>query len=123
MAGACAAPSGRTIHHAHDLLRATLNWAVSVDYAETNVARKVTAEDLPKALKPENAVLNETELRTLLAEAQRPSRRAVKRGTLSSQPWFYPAVAFAAYTGARRGEVLAVKWSDLDLDGGYGNDS
>ena len=27
----------------------------------------------------------------LLAEAQRPSRRAVKRGTLSSQPWFYPA--------------------------------
>ncbi|MFZ0363486.1 MAG: tyrosine-type recombinase/integrase [Candidatus Cybelea sp.] len=111
-------PSGRTIHHAHDLLRATLNWAVSVDYAETNVARKVTAEDLPKALKPENVVLNEAELRTLLAEAQQPSRRAVKRGTLSSQPWFYPAVAFAAYTGTRRGEVLAVKWSDLDLEAG-----
>jgi integrase len=111
-------PSGRTIHHAHDLLRATLNWAVSVDYAETNVARKVTAEDLPKALKPENAVLNETELRKLLAEAQRPSKRAVKRGTLSSHPWFYPAVTFAAYTGARRGEVLAVKWSDLDVDAG-----
>ena len=111
-------PSGRTIHHAHDLLRATLNWAVSVDYAETNVACKVTAEDLPKALTPEKSVLNESELRALLAEAQRPSRRAVKRGTLSSQPWFYPGVAFAAYTGARRGEVLAVKWSDLDLDAG-----
>jgi integrase len=25
---------------------------------------------------------------------------------------------FAAYTGARRGEVLATRWPDLDLDGG-----
>ncbi|MGA8098896.1 MAG: tyrosine-type recombinase/integrase [Candidatus Cybelea sp.] len=37
-------------------------------------------------------------------------------GTLSSQPWFYPAVAFAAYTGARRGEVLAVRRGDLSLE-------
>ena len=40
----------------------------------------------------------------------------MKRGTLSSQPWFYPAVAFAAHSGARRGEMLAVEWSDLDRD-------
>ena len=114
-------PSGRTIRHAHELLRGMLNWAVSLDYAANNVARKITSEDLPKALKPESVVLNEMELRSLLAEAQRPSTRAVKRGTLSSQPWFYPAVAFAAYTGARRGEVLAVKWSGLDLDSGTVN--
>jgi len=109
-------PGGRTIRHAHDLLRATLNWAVSLDYVGNNVARKITAQDLPKAPKPENTVLNESELRQLLAEAKLPSKLAVKRGTLSSQPWFYPAVAFAAYTGARRGEVLAVRWSDLDMD-------
>jgi integrase len=111
-------PSARTIHHAHDLLRAILNWAVSLDYVENNAARKITAEDLPKALKPENAVLDEGELRALLAEAQRPTSRAIKRCTLSSEPWFHPAVAFAGYTGARRGEVLAVKWPDLDLDVG-----
>jgi integrase len=110
--------SGRTIRHAHDLLRATLNWAVSLDYVQTNVARKITSDDLPKAFKPESTVLNENELRALLTEAQRPSRRAVKRGMLSSQPWFYPALVFAAYTGARRGEVLATRWPDLDLDGG-----
>jgi integrase len=40
----------------------------------------------------------------------------MKRGTLSSMPWFYPAVAFAAYTGARRGEVLALRWDDLRLE-------
>lgn len=111
-------PGGRTIRHAHDVLRATLNWAVSLDYVGNNIASKITAQDLPKAPKPENTVLNESELRRLLAEAKSPSSRASKRGTLSSQPWFYPAVAFAAYTGARRGEVLAVKWSDLDMDNG-----
>jgi integrase len=109
-------PSGRTIRHAHDLVRATLNWAVSLDYIATNVAAKVTAADLPRMTKPENTVLDETELRRLLAEAKEPTKRAKARGTLSSQPWFYPAIAFAAYTGARRGEVLAVKWADLDLD-------
>ncbi len=33
-------------------------------------------------------------------------------------PWFYPAVAFAVYTGARRGEALALRWSDANLDKG-----
>ena len=51
----------------------------------------------------------------MLAEAKKPTSRAKKRGTLSAQPWFYPSVAFAAYTGARR-EVLALRWSDVALD-------
>ncbi len=110
--------SGRTIRHVHDLLRATLNWAVSLDYVQTNVAGKITSEDLPKVFKPESTVLNENELRHLLAEAQSPTFLAKKRGTVSSLPWFYPALVFAAYTGARRGEVLATRWPDLDLDGG-----
>ena len=110
--------SGRTIRHVHDLLRATLNLAVSLDYVQTNVAGKITSDDLPKAFKPESTVLNENELRHLLAEARSPTFLAKKRGTVSSLPWFYPALVFAAYTGARRGEVLATRWPDLDLDGG-----
>jgi integrase len=110
--------SGRTIRHVHDLLRATLNWAVSLDYVQANVPGKITSEDLPKVFKPESTVLNENELRHLLAEAQSPSFLAQKRGTISSLPWFHPALVFAAYTGARRGEVLATRWTDLDLDGG-----
>ena len=110
--------SGRTIRHVHDLLRATLNWAVSLDYVQTNVAGKISSDDLPKAFKPESTVLNEKELRHLLAEARSPTVLAKKRGTVSSLPWFYPALVFAAYTGARRGEVLATRWPDLDLDGG-----
>jgi integrase len=36
-------------------------------------------------------------------------------GTL---PWVYPLVAFAAYTGARRSEMLRVLLTDLDLEAG-----
>jgi integrase len=43
---------------------------------------------------------------------------AKKRGTLSSQPWFYPAVFFAAYTGCRRGEILALRWQDVNFKEG-----
>ncbi|MGA8097359.1 MAG: site-specific integrase [Candidatus Cybelea sp.] len=42
--------------------------------------------------------------------------RAKKRGTLTSQLWFYPAAAFSAYTGARRGEVVALRWTDVNLE-------
>ena len=30
---------------------------------------------------------------------------------------FYPGLAIIAYTGMRRGEVLGLRWSDVDLDG------
>jgi len=45
-------PCGRTLRHAHDLVRAMLNWAVSMDFVDRNVATKMTASDLPKAKKP-----------------------------------------------------------------------
>lgn len=60
--------------------------------------------------------LTEEELRKLLAEARKPTSRAKKRGYLSAQPWFYAAVAFAAYTGCRRGEGVAIRWKDLSFE-------
>jgi integrase len=38
---------------------------------------------------------------------------------VTAYPAYYPAVAFMAYTGARRGEALAIRWSDLHLEGGF----
>jgi integrase len=35
---------------------------------------------------------------------------------ISAQSWFAPAVWFAAFTGARRGETLALRWRDLDFE-------
>ena len=52
--------------------------------------------------------LTRPELDELLAHVR-------QHGTL---PWVYPLVAFAAYTGARRSEVLRALVTDVDLDGG-----
>lgn len=93
-----------------------LNWAVRMEYVSRNVATLLTTDDIPKVARPEIQILNELELRRLPSTSTKPTSRAQKRGTLNSQPWFYPAVAFAAYTGARRGEVLAVRWSDIVFD-------
>jgi integrase len=109
--------SARTIRHAHETLRNALGYAVRMEYVSRNVASLVSGNDLPKAVKPKPKALSETELLKLLAEAKNPSSRSKKRGYLSSQPWFYPAVFFASYTGCRRGEILAVLWSDVDLEG------
>lgn len=110
--------SPRTIRHAHELLRNVLNWGIRNQLVSPgrNAAESVSSDDLPKAVKPKPLALNEIELRTLLGEAKSPTNRSKKRGYLSSQPWFYPAVVLAAYTGARRGEILALRWHDVDFD-------
>jgi integrase len=93
-----------------------LNWGVRREILSRNVAVLIEDDDLPKVVKPKPLALTEDELRKLLAEAKNPSSRSRKRGYMSAQPWFYPAVSFAAYTGARRGEVLALRWSDVSFD-------
>jgi integrase len=107
--------SAKTIRHAHELLRNILGWGVRRELLSRNVAALVEDDDLPKVVQPKPLALTEEELRKLLTEAQKPSSRSRKRGYISAQPWFYPALCFAAYTGARRGEVLAVRWGDVDL--------
>ena len=109
--------SGRTVRHVHDLMRCVLNYGVRRDLVVRNTAALIAPEDLPKAPKPEPKALDEGEVKRLLEAARKPTGRSIKRGCLSAEPWFAPAVAFSVYTGARRGEVLAVRWSDLNLEG------
>jgi integrase len=108
--------SGRTVHHLHDLIRCALNFGVRRERVTRNVAVSLESEDLPKATKPEPIALDEAEMATLLSTARNPSERAKRSGGPSAEPWFYSAVAFALYTGARRGEVLGLRWSDVDFE-------
>jgi hypothetical protein len=65
-------------------------------------------------VRPKLLALTEDKAGRLAAEAQNPR---VDRRSAVSYPLrrFYSAVAFAAYAVAGQGEVLAVRWSDLDL--------
>lgn len=107
--------SGRSVRHVHDLLRDVLNFGLRREYVTRNVTTLIAPEDLPKATKPEPVALDEGETARLLEAARNPSLRAVQGGGMSAEGWFYPAVCFSVYTGARRGEVLGLRWSDLDF--------
>lgn len=111
--------SGRSLRHAHDLVRHILNRAVKQKVVVRNVALAIdTQEELPKVEKREIQVLAETEVRTLLEAAKTAPSRSRKRGYLTSFAAWYPAVVFLVYTGTRRGEALALQWTDLDLESG-----
>ena len=66
------------------------------------------ADDARQEALWEALYLTRPEVEELLAYAQ-------QNGTL---PWFYPMVCFAAYTGARRSEMLRALLTDVDLAGG-----
>ena len=92
--------SPRTVHHHHVILSQALARAVKWRLLAINPAEAV---DPPRVHQQEIEVLNDDELATLLRAAQ---------DTRS-----YPAILLAATTGMRRGEVLGLRWRDLDLDG------
>jgi integrase len=91
--------SARTAHHVHTALNACLGTAARTRKIARNPMRK-----LVKVPSPDDAdhgiALEEEELTRLV--------KGFKGSAL------FPIVAVAAYTGARRGEILALRWTDLD---------
>jgi integrase len=95
--GAGLAP--KTIHEVHLIVRAALDLAVERGLIARNVAQYSLARRRPPA-SPAARSWNPGELRAFLATA-----RAQR---------LYPALHLAAHTGLRRGELVGLKWSDLD---------
>src|SRR5258706_3516307 len=93
--------SPTTVHHIHATLHAALELAVSLDLVVRNVADQVTP---PRMRRHEMAVLSPKESRVLLAAISADELEAL--------------YVLALTTGMRQGELLALKWRDLDLNGG-----
>ncbi|MGF1628286.1 MAG: tyrosine recombinase XerC [Kiloniellaceae bacterium] len=93
--------STRSIRHAHGVLRAALNDAAAVELVERNVASLIRA---PKVDRQEIEILTADQIADTLEK-------------LRDHPSLFPIVALALGTGARRGEIAALRWSDVDLDG------
>jgi integrase len=90
----------RTAHHVHTVLSACLGTAVRKGLVTVSPMARV--EKVPSPGESDHgAVLDAEELRKLLEGF---------RGSV-----LYPIVAVAAFTGARRNEILALRWSDLDV--------
>jgi integrase len=89
----------RTIRHAHGLLRTALAHATAIEVIERNVAAAIRAPKVPRA---EIEILDADQVAEVLGRLRGHS--------------IYPIVALAIGTGARRGELAALRWNDLDLD-------
>jgi integrase len=92
--------SARTVGHAHRVLHRALARAAAVELLPRNVASVVKP---PKVEETEIEILQADQIATVLA--------ALAGHMLE------PIAVLDLSTGARRGEVLALRWRDLDLDG------
>jgi integrase len=96
-----------TINRYHVALAAVLSWAI-----RQRIAPKAWDNPCKRiALRPENngrvRFLDDKELPALLEACKR-----------AKWPKLYALVLLALTTGARRGELEALRWRDIDLDGG-----
>jgi integrase len=93
--------AARTVRHTHRLLHRIFGHATKWGNIKRNVVALV---DAPKVPPSEAAVLQTAEI---------PQMFAALRGRI-----YFPLAVVALGTGMRRGELLALRWSDVDLDAG-----
>ena len=91
--------SAQTVKHHYRVLHAALEKAIKWRLIPVNPARAV---DAPKPEHKEMVILTKMELATLLKAIQ------------SSK--YHMLIFLTAYTGLRRGEVCALRWSDINLE-------
>jgi integrase len=95
--------SARSVRYVHMLLRKAYSDAVRLGYVDTNPVVLADPPSLKAARARVRSPWTPQELATFLAAAR-------------SDP-LYPAYHLAALTGMRRGEILGLRWTDLDLEG------
>lgn len=94
--------SRRTVHHVHRTLKLAFSWAVRSRIIARNPCDEVRA---PRWERKEVSTLTPGQVQEVLGFIENRS------------PWAIPIVKLALFTGARRGEVIALQMGDLNLDG------
>jgi integrase len=101
----------RTQHHVHTVFSALLATAARKGMIAANPMVRISVVPNPEGLISDDDMVEESDYGDGLSEAE---LTALIAGFKSSG--IYPVVALAAATGARRNELLALRWSDLDTE-------
>lgn len=91
--------SARTVHKHHRILYEALRHGVKHGVVIRNVAEAV---DPPRPVNKEMVMIGPSDVRLILDSAKETP--------------YYPALFTAVYTGLRRGELLGLRWCDVDLN-------
>lgn len=94
--------SSKTVRHVHSIINAALVWAMKMQLVSKNVAAAV---DLPHIRRSEAKAFSVEEATKLL--------NAAKDSAIGS------LVVLAFTTGARRGELLGMRWHDVNFEARY----
>jgi integrase len=93
-----------TIRQTHAIIRGALAAAERAELVTRNVATKATLPPAPRLGERRIVVWTDEQTSAFLA-------------TIAGRPYAM-ALTTAAYTGMRRGELVALRWGDVDLDEG-----
>ncbi len=96
--------SSKTIKNYINLISSILEKAIEWGYTNTNVANNVTIPKNYNKQKKEQEIYNNEEIKLLFKALE------------NEEEPFKTMVSISFYTGARRGEVLALRWKDIDFD-------
>lgn len=96
--------SSKTIKNYIKLISSILEKAIQWDYLHENVAKYVTIPKNYNKPKKEQEIYNNEEIKLLFEALQ------------NEEEPFKTMVYVSFYTGAKRGEVLGLRWQDIDFD-------
>ncbi len=88
-----------TVQHMHVALHGALDYAIGLGLVHRNVADMVKS---PRIIRREMAILSEAQARSLLSAVQGERLEAL--------------IVLAISTGMREGELIALRWRDVDLE-------
>jgi integrase len=105
------AEASRASYHRH--LRAFTKWAVKAGLTKQDPVEKVAR---PKVGRKEAAYITPKEVERLVSAIEADAK--LKGGLVlpGQNVWMIDLVRFAVCTGLRRGELVNLRWADLDLD-------
>lgn len=100
----------RTKQNIYSIFRAMINWGIKVDYISNNILTKVGNFKSTDELQKEMLFYTPEEYIRFAKAAEEYAENAA-----TVYAWdFYVFFSIAFYTGLRKGEIHALKWSDID---------